>query len=143
MKKFIWCLVAFLSVAGITAAQGYYCGGPGMMYGDWNNNSNNGYYCDGPGMMYGNWGNSDWHKSTQSSLNLTQEQKNQWNNVTTQSQPSQQAINDSINYYVSQVQRLQKNRSSLVQSDLNRIKGILTPAQYTQFLEKLVAGDQK
>ena len=90
--------------------------------------------------MYGNWDNNDWHRNTQSSLNLTQQQSNQWNNVRTQSQPSQQAINDSINYYVRQVQRLQKAKSNLVQSDLNRIKGILTPQQYTEFLEKLVGG---
>ncbi len=139
MKKKILFLSIFLSFTAIVLAQGYYCGGPGMMYGDWNNNYNNGNYCYGP--AYGNWNNSDWHQQTQSSLNLTSEQTNKWNNITTQSQPSQQVINDSINYYVRQIERLQKNKSSLVQSDLNRIKTILTPEQYTQFLERLVAGE--
>lgn len=135
------CIVLLIGMTGLSYAQGYYMG-PGMMWGDNNNRGGDdgGYYM-GPGMMWGNWGNSDWHKNTQSSLNLTQEQKSQWNSVVKQSYPSQQSINDSINYYVKQVQRLQHTHSTLVQSDLNRIKKILTPQQYTTFLEKLVAGN--
>ncbi|MGL5635924.1 MAG: hypothetical protein ACRCX5_02850 [Bacteroidales bacterium] len=111
---------------------GYYMG-PGMMW-----NDNNGYGCYGPGMMWGNWGNHDWHKQAQSNLKLNQGQVSNWNNVISKSAQNQKAADDSIQYYVSQIRRLQKNKSDMVQEDLNQIKQTLTPDQYTQLLQELV-----
>lgn len=107
--------------------------GPGMMW-----NDGYGYGCSGPGMMWGNWGNNDWHKQTQSKLGLNQNQVSQWNNVTNSGQSRDKVTNDSIEYYVNQIRRLQREKSNNVQSDLNQIKQILTPEQYTQFLQELV-----
>lgn len=111
---------------------GYYMG-PGMMW-----NDANGYGCYGPGMMWGNWGNNDWHKQIQSNLKLNQNQVSSWNNVISRSSQNQKAADDSIQYYVNQIRRLQKNKSDMVQQDLNQIKQTLTPEQYTQLLQELV-----
>ena len=144
MKKIIGCF-AFILLCSVSAfAQGWggnrggndgYYMGPGMMWGD-----NDSWM--GPGMMWGNWHNGDWHKKAKSSLNLTQQQSSQWDNVVQQSSQNQQAVNDSIKYYVSQIRRLQRDHSGRVQQDLNQIKQILTPEQYTQFLEQLVTGNK-
>lgn len=106
--------------------------GPGMMWGG------NGY---GPGMMGGYWMDNGWHDYGKSSLNLNKGQQQQWSNVANNGRQNQKAVNDSINYYVKEIQRLQKAKSSMVQTDLNEIKKVLTPQQYTQFLEKLVSGN--
>lgn len=145
MKKFLLSVVLFSAVIATASAQdrwgngnggngGYYMG-PGMMWG-----GNGGYYM-GPGMMDGYWMDHDWHRHARSSLNLSKQQESQWDNVAQQGRSNQKAVNDSINYYVQQIQRLQKAKSDMVQQDLQQIKQVLTPEQYTQFLEKLVAGE--
>ncbi len=136
MKKILFCLFAVFATLTAVNAQDYngYYMGPGMMY-------DGGDYCYGPGMMGGYWMDNGWHRYGNQNLNLTQDQQSQWNNTYTQGKASQQAINDSINYYVAQIKRLERAKSPLVQDDLNQIKQILTPDQYTQFLEKLVTGN--
>lgn len=142
MKKVLFSIAMLLCSFTLATAQswsqnrnnndGYYMG-PGMM---WNDGYGHGYM--GPGMMWGNWGNNDWHKQTQTKLGLNQNQVSQWNKVTQNSQAQQKVANDSIEYYVNQIRRLQKDKSDKVQSDLNQIKQILTPEQYTQLLQELV-----
>ena len=85
--------------------------------------------------------NNGWHKYGNENLNLTDEQKSQWNKIATNGEGNLKTANDSINYYVRQVHRLQQERSNQVNTDLEQIKKVLTPAQYTQFLEKLVTGN--
>lgn len=130
------CSLTFMSAQGWNNSNNYnnrdYMG-PGMMW-----NDGYGYGCYGPGMMWGNWGNHDWYKQTQSRLGLNQNQVSQWNRVTSNGQSRDKVSNDSIEYYVNQIRRLQRERSNNVQSDLNQIKQILTPQQYTQFLQELV-----
>ena len=133
-RIFITLFVAMATIATISAdGWGYgYCMNP-----NWGNNTsnNNGDYFYGPGMMWGNGGS--WLQGQQenrASLNLTQEQQRQWNDVENQSNIASQAVNDSINYYVQQIARLHNQHSNYVQQDLNRIKSILTPQQYNQFL---------
>ena len=82
-----------------------------------------------------------WHKYGNKNLNLSTEQKTKWDQVAKQGSQNAKISTDSLNYYVRQVQRLQREKSNQVNSDLERIKGILTPEQYTQFLEKLVTGN--
>lgn len=143
MKKiYLSFTIALLSVLTLSAQSwsennnnrnsGYYMG-PGMMW-----NDGNGYGCYGPGMMWGNWGNHDWHKQAQSNLKLNQSQVSNWNNVISKSAQNQKAADDSIQYYVNQIRRLQKSKSDMVQEDLNQIKQTLTPEQYTQLLQDLV-----
>ena len=144
MKKLYVFIMILMGVSLTASSQDWqnnnnnndYCYGGGMM---WNNNNND--YCYGPNMMGGYWMDNGWHKDGQSSLNLNNEQKEQWNNVANQGRVNQQAVNDSINFYVNQIKRLQKTKSVFIQADLNQIKQVLTPAQYTQFLEKLVSGN--
>ncbi len=143
MKKFIIYIMTIASISGTAFAsngnddnggyRGYYMG-PGMM---WNGND----YCYGPGMMGGYWMDNGWNNYGHKNLNLTQQQQSQWDNTVTQGRNNQQAINDSINYYVNEIKRLQRAKSPMVQDDLNQIRQILTPQQYTQFLEKLVTGN--
>lgn len=139
MKRAILFVVVMIGLSIVTFAQDWKgndnYGYGGMMWG------NNNDYCYGPGMMGGYWMDNGWHHYGQSSLNLNQQQKEQWNNVANKGRVNQQAVNDSINYYVNEIKRLQKNKSDMIQTDLNQIKQILTPAQYTQFLEKLVTGN--
>ena len=148
MKKLVCFFVFIISITGIGFAQdnyssnnGYYMG-PGMMWGNgggnWSSGSGSGSW--GPGMM-GYWMDHGWNDYGKSKLNLTQQQQSQWDNTVSQGRTSQQAINDSINYYVNEIHRLQQAKSPLVQDDLNQIRQILTPQQYTQFLEKLVTGN--
>ena len=145
MKKLCLLLMMLMGVSLPASSQDWrnsnndnndYCYGGGMM---WNNNNND--YCYGPNMMNGYWMDNGWHKYGQSSLNLTSQQQEQWNHVANNGRVNQQAVNDSINFYVSQIKRLQKEKSTYIQADLNQIKQVLTPAQYTQFLEKLVSGN--
>ena len=76
-------------------------------------------------------------------MNLSSNQQNQWDEQIKKGRKKQQAINDSIKYFVEQVYRLQKDRSVFVQEDLQAIKNILTPEQYQDFLERLIAKDGK
>ena len=143
MKKLCLLIVALIGISFAASAQdwrgnGDYCYGGGMM---WNNDDND--YCYGPNMMGGYWMDNGWHQYGQSSLNLTQQQQQNWNNVANNGRVNQQAVNDSINFYVNQIRRLQKAKSDMVQADLDAIKEVLTPAQYTQFLEKLLTGNPK
>ena len=92
-------------------------------------------------MMGGYWMDNGWHQYGQRSLNLNSQQQNQWNDIANKGRVNQQAVNDSINYYVNEIKRLQKNKSSMIQTDLNQIKQVLTPTQYTEFLQKLVTGN--
>lgn len=145
MKKTITGIVAVVILSGFVVGKawndnrgnGYYMG-PGMMWGGDYDSDNNGWYC--PGEM-GCWGNDDWNNRTKSDLNLTTQQQSSWDNARSSGIANQQLINDSIAYYARQVSRLQRNKSSYVQSDMNYIKQILTPDQYTRFLEKLFALD--
>ncbi|MGL4292633.1 MAG: hypothetical protein ACRCSQ_03520 [Bacteroidales bacterium] len=141
MKKLVFCFFAVLFTCGISFAQ------------NWGNGNQNGYYMGpgmmwdghdswmGPGMMWGNWHNDNWQKQTRSSLNLTTEQQRKWDDIRSNGQQNQQAVNDSISRYAKEIYRLQQNRSNMVQQDMSLIKQILTPEQYTLFLEKLVNMD--
>ncbi len=142
MKKNILACLIIVILSGFTVTRGWneedngYYMGPGMMWGGYYNNgyNNSGYY---PGMM-GCWGDDDWNNDTKSSLNLTTEQSNRWDNARSTGLINQQAVNDSISYYARQVHRLQQNKSAYVQQDMSYIKQILSPEQYTQFLERLI-----
>ena len=144
MKKVFLIIAVLFNISTVISAQNWnnnnnddYCYGGGMM---WNNGDND--YCYGPNMMgSGYWMDNGWHRYGQNSLNLTEQQQEKWNNLANNGRINQQAANDSINYYVAQIKRLQKTKSTMIQSDLNQIKSVLTPAQYTQFLEKLVTGN--
>ena len=120
---------------GDNNSNGYWMG-PGMM---WDSASNG--YGYGPGMMGGYWMDNGWHQYGNKNINLSNEQKTKWDQVAQQGSQNAKISTDSLNYYVRQVQRLQREKSNQVNSDLERIKGILTPEQYTQFLEKLVTGN--
>ena len=141
MKKLFLFLIAIVGLSTAISAQNwkndnndsYYCGGGGMM---WNNDDND--YCYGPNMMGGYWMDNGWHKYGQSSLNLTQQQQEQWNKVSDNGRANQQAVNDSINYHCNEIRRFPKAKTSMAPSDFIAIKTFLPPDQYTQFLLHLV-----
>ena len=153
MKKFVAGIVLFVAVVISAFA--------------WDNRNNQGYqgrgnegyggyggyggYYMGPGMMWGDggyggcgyWQDSPYYQDARSGVNLSSNQQNQWDEQIQKGRKKQQAINDSIKYFVEQVYRLQKDRSVFVQEDLQAIKNILTPEQYQDFLERLIAKDGK